>query len=311
MRFINPKIDFAFKKIFASAQSTDILISFLNALLYEGETIVESLEIIDPYLSPQIVGVKDSYLDVKARLNDGTFVIIEMQVLNVQAFSKRVLYNAAKTYALQLTIGEVYQRLQPVIALTITDFEMFNESQDVISHFVFKERTRLSDYPQNQIELVFVELPKFNKKLEELETLTDKWIYFIKTTGTLNEVPQTMATVPQIQRAFEIANQVSLTREEFDTLQQQEFFVQDQQSSVALGIEKGRQEGRQEGRQQGRQQGQIELTMRLLNRRLGQLNPDTETQISELSMNKLEDLVEVLLDFSKAEDLTAWLQANR
>ena len=218
MRFINPKIDFAFKKIFASAQSTDILISFLNALLYEGETIVESLEIIDPYLSPQIVGVKDSYLDVKARLNDGTFVIIEMQVLNVQAFSKRVLYNAAKTYALQLTIGEVYQRLQPVIALTITDFEMFNESQDVISHFVFKERTRLSDYPQNQIELVFVELPKFNKKLEELETLTDKWIYFIKTTGTLNEVPQTMATVPQIQRAFEIANQVSLTREEFDTL---------------------------------------------------------------------------------------------
>jgi len=306
MRFINPKIDFAFKRIFGSNQNTDILISFLNALLYDGEAIVESLEIIDPSLAPPIVGLKNSYLDVKARLNDGTFVIIEMQVLNVQAFSKRVLYNAAKTYALQLTMGELYRQLRAVIALTITDFKMFDDAQDVISHFVFKERTRLCDYPDNQMELVFVELPKFQKELEELETIADKWIYFIKTTGTLNEVPQTMATVPQIQRAFEIANQVSLTREEFDTLQEQEFLVQDQQGSVALG----REEGREQGREEGRKQGQIELIMRLLNRRFGEVNPDIQARISELSIDKLEDLTEALLDFSNAEDLTAWLQAN-
>ena len=298
MRFINPKIDFAFKKIFGSNQNTDILISFLNAILNDGEAIIESLEIIDPSLVPPIVELKNSYLDVKARLNDGTFVIIEMQVLNVQAFSKRVLYNAAKTYALQLTMGEFYRQLRPVIALTITDFEMFNDSQDVISRFVFKEKKRLSDYPQNQMELVFVELPKFQKGLEELETIADKWIYFIKTTSTLNEVPQIMATVPQIQKAFEIANQVSLTLEEFNTLQSQEFWIQDQQGSVALG------------REEGREEGKIELTMRLLNRRLGQLNPDTQTQISELSIDKLENLAEALLDFSNAEDLTAWLQAN-
>ncbi|MCC3469824.1 MAG: Rpn family recombination-promoting nuclease/putative transposase [Microcoleus sp. PH2017_06_SFM_O_A] len=301
MRFINPKIDFAFKRIFGSNQNTDILISFLNALLYDGEAIVESLEIIDPSLVPPIVGLKNSYLDVKARLNDGTFVIIEMQVLNVQAFSKRVLYNAAKTYALQLTMGELYRQLRPVIALTITDFKMFDDSQDVISHFIFKERTRLSDYPDNQMELVFVELPKFQKELEELKTIADKWIYFIKTTGSLNEVPQAMATVPQIQRAFEIANQVSLTREEFDMLQEQEFLIQDQ-DSVALS--------REEGREEGKKQGQIELTMRLLNRRLGQLNPDVQTQIGELSIDKLDDLTEALLDFSNAEDLTAWLEVN-
>ncbi|MCC3432212.1 MAG: Rpn family recombination-promoting nuclease/putative transposase [Microcoleus sp. PH2017_29_MFU_D_A] len=302
MRFINPKIDFAFKRIFGSNQNTDILISFLNALLYDGEAIVESLEIIDPSLVPPIVGLKNSYLDVKARLNDGTFVIIEMQVLNVQAFSKRVLYNAAKTYALQLTMGELYRQLRPVIALTITDFKMFDDSQDVISHFIFKERTRLSDYPDNQMELVFVELPKFQKELEELKTIADKWIYFIKTTGSLNEVPQAMATVPQIQRAFEIANQVSLTREEFDMLQEQEFLIQDQEGSVALS--------REEGREEGKKQGQIELTMRLLNRRLGQLNPDVQTQIGELSIDKLDDLTEALLDFSNAEDLTAWLEVN-
>lgn len=298
MRFINPKIDFAFKKIFGSTQSTEILISFLNAILYEGESVIESLEILDPYLGPQIAGAKNSYLDVKALLNDGTFVIIEMQVLKVQAFGKRVLYNAAKTYALQLTMGELYKELRPVIALTITDFEMFSGHEDVTSHFVFKEKTRLSDYIQNDIELVFVELPKFKKELEQLESLADKWIYFIKTTGTLDEVPQTMATVPQIQRAFEIANQLSLTQEEFNILQQQEFFAQDQEGSVALG------------REEGRQEGQVKLIMRLLSRRLGQLNPDFEVRMSELPSHELENLAEAMLDFSNAEDLTAWLEAN-
>ncbi len=110
MKFINPKIDFAFKKIFGSSQSTEILISFLNAILYEEESIIKSLEILDPYLGPQVAGFKNSYLDVKALLNDGTFVIIEMQVLKVQAFGKRVLYNAAKTYAIQLTRGELYKK---------------------------------------------------------------------------------------------------------------------------------------------------------------------------------------------------------
>jgi len=37
MRFISPKTDFAFKKIFGSEQSKDILISFLNAIIYSGE----------------------------------------------------------------------------------------------------------------------------------------------------------------------------------------------------------------------------------------------------------------------------------
>lgn len=92
MRFINPKTDYAFKKIFGSTESKDILISFLNALVYEGNFTIEDLEIINPNLPPKIQGLKDTYLDVRATLNDGTLVIIEMQVLNVQSFGKRVLF---------------------------------------------------------------------------------------------------------------------------------------------------------------------------------------------------------------------------
>ncbi|WP_445330271.1 DUF4351 domain-containing protein [Tychonema sp. BBK16] len=123
-------------------------------------------------------------------------------------------------------------------------------------------------------------------------------MYFLEHCGSLQEIPAEMSEVPQIKKAFEIADDVSLTYEESDTLQKQEFFVQDMQSLV------------EEGRQEGRQEGQVKLIMRLLSRRLGQINPDFEIRIRQLPIDKLENLAEAMLDFSKAEDLTAWLEAN-
>ena len=131
MRFINPKTDFAFKRIFGSEQSREVLIDFLDAVLYGSRGIIADLEILNPWVAPRIRGMKDTYLDVRARLTEGRVVIIEMQVLNVEGFEKRILYNAAKTYSNQLRSGEDYLDLHPVIALTLTDFVMF-ESYPVI-----------------------------------------------------------------------------------------------------------------------------------------------------------------------------------
>lgn len=236
MTFINPKTDFAFKKIFGSQQSKDILISFLNALLYNANPTIEDLEILNPYLAPQIRGIKDTYLDVKAKINGDKTVIIEMQILNVEGFEKRILYNAAKAYSIQLDSGENYTLLNPVIALTITDFEMFPNFDKVISRFALKEQDYLVDYSIYDIELVFVELPKFNKTLEELETVTDKWIYFLKSARSLNNVPETMGIVPEIQKAFEIANQANLNREELEDLQKREIFIQDQRNAITRAV---------------------------------------------------------------------------
>ena len=216
MIFINPKTDFAFKKIFGSEQSKDILISFLNALLYDGHSIIQDLTILNPYQVPKILGVKESYLDVKAQLKNGSWVIIEMQVLNVAGFEKRVLYNATKTYSAQLKIDDQYSVLNPVIALTVTDFEMFKESDRPISRFVLKEKNSLVDYPISDLELVFIELPKFKTPLSNLETLTDKWIYFLQYAKDLSVVPETMGAIAAIRQAFDIANQAGLTPEELD-----------------------------------------------------------------------------------------------
>lgn len=236
MRFINPKTDFAFKKIFGDEQNKDILISFLNAILYQGNSAIESLEILNPYQPPKIRGVKDTYLDIRAKLNNEQTVIIEMQVLNVEGFEKRILYNAAKAYSIQLDTGADYTLLNPVIALTITDFEMFPNLDKVISRFVLKERDYLVDYLIYDIELVFVELPKFGKKLEELETLTDKWIYFLKNAKSLEVVPEQMGEVQAIKKAFEVANRADLTREELEDLEHQEIYIQDQRNAISKAV---------------------------------------------------------------------------
>ncbi|MEG4576544.1 Rpn family recombination-promoting nuclease/putative transposase [Microcoleus sp. N3A4] len=310
MNFINPKTDFAFKKIFGSTDSKDILISFLNALLYEAQPVIEDLEIIDPYLAPNIKGIKDTYLDVKAKITGDKTVIIEMQVLNVEYFQQRVLYNATKTYSMQLSTGSGYSKLNPVIALTITDFKMFENMDTVISHFTFKEKTFLVDYLADQFELVFVELPKFNKELDELETLTDKWIYFMKTAQALQSVPEELGNVQELKQAFNIASTANLNAQELDDLDKREMWIQDQRGSISLATKIALAEGIEQGIEQGIKQGKLRLIVRLLERSLGALSSDTETRIAQLSTEQLESLGEALLDFTTLSDLTTWLQAH-
>ena len=258
MRFINPKTDYAFKKIFGSEQSHDILISFLNAILYDSKPVIQDLEILNPYLAPKIRGVKQTYLDVKATLDNETTVIIEMQVLNIEGFEKRILYNAAKAYSNQLAIGQDYSLLNPVIALTITDFVMFPEVNQLISRFILKEKDFLIDYPIYDIELVFVELPKFEKDLEDLETLADKWLYFLKCARQLAIVPETMNLVPEISQAFAIANEINLTPEQIEDMEMQEMFIHDQRNAIKKGIKQGLAEGKAQGLAEGKAQGLAE-----------------------------------------------------
>ena len=309
MRFINPKTDYAFKKIFGSEQSHDILISFLNALIYDSQPVITDLEILNPYVAPKIRGLKDSYLDIKAKIidiatGDRRTVIIEMQVLNVEGFEKRILYNAAKSYSTQLISGQGYSLLNPVIALTITDFVMFSELSNVISRFVLKEKDFLIDYPIYDIELIFVELPKFDKELIELETIVDKWLYFLNKARSLSDVPTKMATVPEIKKAFYIANQANLTLEELDDQEHSEIFFQDQRGAITKALN----QGLQEGIQQGLQQQANALVLRLLSRRFGEISSDRLAQLNERSALDLENLAEALLDFNDILDLDRWLE---
>lgn len=298
MRFINPKIDLAFKKIFGSSDTKDILINFLNAILYEAQPVIEDLEIIESPPGNKAFGVQDTQLDVKATINGDKIALVEIQLLNVPSFEKRILYNAAKSYSLQLTGEERYERLKTVISLKIADFEMFENQPEFMSRFVFKEKEKQFDCPDTEIELVFVELPKFSKQLAELETTAEKWIYFLKNTNTLETVPETLSAVSEIQKALRIASEDNFTEAELTQLQNQELWIQDQQIAIDVA------------RDQVTKTAQLSLILRQLVRRLGTIQPETENCIRQLGLEELEELGDAVLDFNQESDLTAWLQAN-
>jgi len=249
MQFLNPKTDFAFKRIFGSSESGDILLSFLNAILdLRSPYRICQVEILDPYLAPKIKGMKDTFLDVRAQDEQGKSYIIEMQVLNVAGFEKRVLYNACKAYAGQLSKGESYQLLTDVIAITITDFVMFDDLSDTVNSF--KLRAEGGTVYHDDLELVFAELPKFNKEEDALDSVLDQWFYFLKCAGSLTAVPKRFSGQQAIQHAFEIANKAGLNRDELEDQERREMFIHDQRGALDLAKQQGVAEGRAEGAKQ-------------------------------------------------------------
>ena len=301
MKFISPKTDFAFKKIFGSIHSKNILISFLNAIVYNNQNIIQSLEIINPYNPGVTNTLKETYLDIKAVLDNGSTVIIEMQVLNVEDFEKRVIYNLAKAYGNQLDVGQGYMMLKPFVALTIADFVLFEKIDKMITKFRFKEETELLNY-QDELTLMFVELPKFKKELSALKTLSDKWIYFIKSAPNLEVIPESLEEVSEIEAALNIANIANLSNEELEELGQQEKLIRDKKGQISLA--------RKEGIEIGREEGIRILVKRQIRRKFGEIPPEVQTQIEQLSLEKLDILGDEIFDLATIADLENWLANN-
>ncbi|MCX6698499.1 MAG: Rpn family recombination-promoting nuclease/putative transposase [Methanomicrobiales archaeon] len=286
MRFLDVKTDFAFKKVFGSEGSKDILLSFLNAVIHFDGHRIENLEILDPYQIPLIEGMKDSYVDVKAKLDNGTYVIIEMQVLNVEGLEQRILYNAAKSYSTQIVRGEKYATLMPVVALTITDFIMFKDFDDVRSEYRMKEVKHLREY-NGDLRLVFYELPKFSKTVNELQTLEEKWLYFVKDAGSLEFKPETLTSIPEIEHALDIANEAGLPCHELEMQHKRRDFIILQRGSIEKAKTDGLAEGRTEGHAEGLIEGRTEIIKSM---KVRGISTDEIARVTGLSEDEIEKM---------------------
>ena len=290
MRFLNIKTDYAFKKVFGSENSKNILKSFLNSTL-ELSSPIDSLTIEDPYNVPKLQGMKETAVDVKAILEDKTKVIIEMQMLNHDGFESRILYNTAKNYANQLDKGAKYHLLNPVIALTIVNFIMF-EFDKYKSIFALLEKENFTEY-KDDIQLQFIELPKFNKTIEECITTEDKWIYFIKNARDMDVAPAFKD--PNLKDAISIANTASMTKEELEIQDKREEFIFMQKSS----IEKAKREGLEEGMEIERAESEKRLQKEKLTiaKNLKNAGVASETIASVTGLN-IQEIVDIAVEVS-------------
>ncbi len=184
---------------------------------------------------------------------------------------------------------------------------MFKESEKIITYFAFKEWDDSFVYPDRDLELFFVGLPKLKKKLADLESITDKWLDFMKHTNSWEIVPELMGVGPEINHAFTIANKANLTTEELQRLENQERFIIDRRGAIAFS----REEGKREGREEGREEGKRELIISLLEGLLGELDLNTKERFNQLSSMELEQLSQAMLNFKNISDLVGWLDRTR
>ena len=179
----------------------------------------------------------------------------------------------------------------------------------MITKFKFKEETELFNY-QDELTLMFVELPKFKKELSALETLSDKWIYFIKSAPNLEVIPESLEEVSEIGAALNIANMANLSNEELEELEQKEKLIRDKKGQMSLARKEGIEIGREEGIGIGREEGIGILVKRQIRRKFREIPPKVQTQIEQLSLEKLDILGDEIFDLATIAELENWLANN-
>ncbi|MGL9718122.1 MAG: Rpn family recombination-promoting nuclease/putative transposase [Wolbachia sp.] len=187
-KFLDPKNNYAFRRIFGNKDNKNILIHFLNDILSRtGENKIEEVTFLSPILDPEIASQKESIVDVLCEDSTGVKFICEMQVARVSGFEKRAQFYASKAYSSQASVGSKYQDLKEVIFIAITDFVLFPKKTAYKSdHVVLDKKTYEHDL--KDFSFTFIELPKFPKtKEDQLENIVEKWCYFFKYASETSE----------------------------------------------------------------------------------------------------------------------------
>ncbi|HVA49700.1 MAG TPA: Rpn family recombination-promoting nuclease/putative transposase [Pirellulales bacterium] len=130
--------------------------------------------IVTPFNQNDAPDDKLSIVDIKARDKSGRQFYIEMQMLATGVFRQRSLDYWAWRHQDQLHESEDYAALRPTIAVCFVDTPLFPELDDYHLTFELRERRHQTLFT-DQMEMHILELPKFNKGIDELTTPLDRW----------------------------------------------------------------------------------------------------------------------------------------
>jgi predicted transposase/invertase (TIGR01784 family) len=221
-KYLDPKNDFAFKKIFGTEKHKDILIHFINDMLgFVGENQIKEVSFLKTSQDPDVAAKKQSIVDVLCVDALGRQYIVEMQVAKSTGFEKRAQYYAAKAYVSQMNSGDAYANLKEIIFLAITDFIMFPDKSHYKSDHVILDKDT-HDHELKDFYFSFLELPKFNKTIDRLDSVVDKWAYFFKHASETSEedVEKLAGHDIVIRQAYEALNQYGWSDIERNTYEQ-------------------------------------------------------------------------------------------
>jgi predicted transposase/invertase (TIGR01784 family) len=263
---LNPLVDIAFKKLFGVDENKDLLIDLINAIVSKEDQIID-LQIKNPYNAKSFQNDKMSILDIKAQGVNKKWYIIEVQLMNQDFFDSRALYYWARVYQEQLTIRMNYDILEKVISINFLNFNCLDEDNYHNIYKIMNTKT-FNNYPNNHLEIHFVELKKYNNSLS---TMLDKWTNFLKFDYEADQLPSEMH-VPSIEKAVNVLATMNLNNDEREDYENRLKWMRDEEmalltaknAGLAEGLEQGLAQGLEQGLEQGQEKAKLEIARQML-----------------------------------------------
>ena len=259
---LNRVSDYFFKYLLGNEQNKQLSLHFINSALGNGQQLFTDVEFLNKDMDPVHLGNKLVKLDIRAKVNTGQQIEIEMQVCSYKFMVERSLYYWSKMYSSQLPEGEKYSRLKPCISVSMLDFELLKDAPEWYNIYMLRAKNLESPLTDHQ-KMIFLELPKLEKKLEstpfaELSPIEQWGAYFTGKVGNAE-----MEAIPIMKSALEAESKFTENERMMYINDMREKAIRDyysgmedaKEEGIAIGVKRGREEGREQGREEGRAEG--------------------------------------------------------
>ena len=284
-RYVNPYTDFGFKLLFGTDMNKELLISFLNSLLHGREVIKDVT-----YLNAEHLGTQEydrrAVFDVYCENEQGEKFLVEMQKGEQQFFKDRSVFYSTFPIREQAKRGNWDYELKAVYTIGILNFVFDSDDDQYFHHEVKLMDVHTKEVFYDKLTFVYLEMPKFNKREEELVTMFDKWLFVLRNLATLLERPAALQE-RIFNRLFEAAEIAKFTKRELYEYEDSLKNFRDMYSVITTAELKGLNRGRAEGRMEGES---VERQKKARNLKVLGVDVGIISEATGLSLKEIEEL---------------------
>jgi len=293
--FLDPRFDACFKLLIADEAHPERLVHFLNSLL--------RLEGLNQIVQATLRGTEQEVLfalerkvifDIYCRNERGEYIIVEMQKSGDDSFKDRMLFYASTAIRKVVMSGEAKVKLPKVYLLAIMDFA-FKDHPNEFHHTIQLVNVDHGGLFYDKLTFVYIELPKFQKTLAELDNNEDKWLFALGNMGTLDECPKELSG-PIFEELFQSAKISKLDSMNLDQISSKLADEGIRQGELDYATRVGREEGYEEGLAMGIEKGiaigeekEFQWIQEMLNVGMSWTQINRITKVDQKSFEKLKE----------------------
>ncbi|MGB8452475.1 MAG: Rpn family recombination-promoting nuclease/putative transposase [Anaerocolumna sp.] len=271
---LNPINDYLFKQYMGTEKYKVCLVSFLNAVLgtdFKDVEILENLEL--PKDSPE---GKFGRLEVRAKLQDGTQINIEVQLLNERNMIKRSQYYNGRLFISGIRQGEDYSKLGKVISINLLNFDYLPYREyHISSHF------RIDQYPEELLtadqEIHFLELKKFDREeVYDINNPLHRWMKFFDCNLEKEALKELIRMDVAIAAADERMNKAAASEKEMRYYEAMEDARREMVSAINYHRNQGFKDGEEKGKAEEANRFATLMSLLLKDKRMAELKKVAE-----------------------------------